>query len=75
MEHQGNENSVTPINVMQEDEDKEATISYSEAFYKIWFLSRWVIVGTLLHPIYNIVNAIVLGHSGSEKMLAGLGLG
>ena len=33
------------------------------------------ILGTLFHPVYSIVNNIVLGHGGDETPLAGLGLG
>lgn len=34
-----------------------------------------MMLNALLHPIYSVVNAIVLGHQENEKMLAGLGLG
>ena len=42
--------------------DKEATIPASEAFWNMWRLARWMMVNALLHPIYSIVNAMVLGH-------------
>ena len=32
-------------------------------------------VNSFIHPMYSIVNAIVMGHQTNEKMLAGLGLG
>ena len=41
----------------------------------VWRISRWQILTTLFHPIYSVVNTIVLGHEENEKMLAGLGLG
>ena len=34
-----------------------------------------MILNSLFHPIYSIVNAMFLGHQDNEKMLAGLGLG
>ena len=32
-------------------------------------------LNAFLHPVYSIVNAMVLGHQSNDKMLAGLGLG
>ena len=32
-------------------------------------------INAFLHPVYSIVNAMVLGHQANSKMLAGLGLG
>ena len=40
----------------------------------IFSLSVWQILGMLLHPMYHIVNSILMGHLG-ENYLAGLGLG
>lgn len=34
-----------------------------------------MVVNAFFHPIYTIVNAVVLGHQDNERMLAGLGLG
>jgi|FrelakmetLWP11LW_1041352.scaffolds.fasta_scaffold309820_2 hypothetical protein len=42
--------------------DKQALIPYREAFQNIWKISSWQILSALFHPVYSIVNAIVLGH-------------
>ena len=55
--------------------EKQALIPYRDAFNNIWKIASWQILSSLFHPVYSIVNAIVLGHSENEKMLAGLGLG
>ena len=46
-----------------------------EAFCNVWRNSRWIMLNALLHPLYSMVNAIVIGQQDDEKMLAGLGLG
>ena len=45
------------------------------AFKKLIKFAKDVIIAALFHPIYSIVNAIVLGHRDSPEQLAGLGLG
>ena len=55
--------------------DKEETKSFKEALTNVWRPARWMILNAVFHPIYTIVNAMVLGHQSDEKMLAGLGLG
>ena len=39
-----------------------------------WY-AKDVVIGALFHPIYSIVNSLVLGHQDSPEQLAGLGLG
>jgi len=51
------------------------TISFSEALKKSSGIAVFVVLGTLFHPMYSIVNNIVLGHMNDETPLAGLGLG
>ena len=34
-----------------------------------------VFFGVMFHPMYTIVNAIILGHEDDHTLLAGLGLG
>jgi len=46
----------------EEKIDKEATLSYREATSDVWKLSKWMILNALFHPIYSVVNAMVLGH-------------
>ena len=46
-----------------------------ELFYDIWRNGIWIALNSFLHPVYSIINAMVLGHQTNEKMLAGLGLG
>ena len=38
-------------------------------------IAKNVIIAALFHPIYTIVNALVLGHKDAPEPLAGLGLG
>ena len=59
----------------EEDNDKEAILPFRTALSNVWTPARWVILNALFHPIYSIVNAMVLGHQQNEKLLAGLGLG
>ena len=42
--------------------DKNAILPFNEAFMRLWRSSRWMILNAFLHPIYTIVNAMVLGH-------------
>ena len=43
-------------------EDKEATKSFIEALKNLWRPARWMILNAIFHPIYSVVNAMVLGH-------------
>ena len=60
---------------MLEKEDKNAILPMREALANVWKPARWIILNAVFHPVYSIVNAILLGHQSNEKMLAGLGLG
>lgn len=62
-------------NKPEEEDDKEAILPFKTALSNVWTPARWVILNALFHPIYSIVNAMVLGHQQNEKLLAGLGLG
>lgn len=48
---------------------------FSDAVKSAFKLAINIIIGALFHPIYSILNAIVLGHQAQETPLAGLGLG
>lgn len=56
-------------------DDLDATIGNKEALCNVWNLGKWIMLNAIFHPIYTVVNAMVLGHQENEKMLAGLGLG
>ena len=56
-------------------EQSDETLPFKEALRNVWKPARWIILKASFHPIYSIVNAMVLGHQTNEKMLAGLGLG
>ncbi len=43
-------------------EDLNATIGGKQAAKNVWNLGKWIMLNALLHPIYTIVNAMVLGH-------------
>ena len=51
------------------------TLPFGEALLKSTKLAVFVVIGTFFHPVYSIVNNIVLGHNVDETPLAGLGLG
>ena len=54
---------------------EDVQIPFKEAVSNVWTPARWVILNAIFHPVFSIVNAMVLGHQDNEKMLAGLGLG
>ena len=56
-------------------ENRDATIPTGEAFCKVVNIAKNVVIGFMFHPLYSIVNALVLGHNDSPEPLAGLGLG
>ena len=53
----------------------EETDSFMDALKASSKIAAPVVFGTLFHPMYSIVNNIVLGHGDSAVPLAGLGLG
>ena len=61
--------------VADDAEISNVTVSFKEAVVTSSKMAFFFVIGTFFHPIYSIVNNIVLGHSGNETLLAGLGLG
>ena len=53
----------------------EETLPFGVALTESTKLAILVVLGTLFHPMYSIVNNIVLGHADDPALLAGLGLG
>lgn len=58
-----------------QDETPGKPIPFSESATTVLKLTWNPILGSFFHPIYTIVNASTLGHSGDPTQLAGLGLG
>ena len=56
-------------------EISDEVIPFGQALKDSSNLAVFIVLGTLFHPMYSITNNIVLGHSGDETPLAGLGLG
>ena len=54
--------------------EKETTPGLVESLKTVFKLAMWPIIGSLFHPVYTIVNAMVCGRM-SETDLAGFGLG
>ena len=64
--------------MLEGDEDKakfEERIAFSVAFKNSFCTAMICFAGIFFHPIYTMVNAMVLGHQASIDPLAGLGLG
>merc|ERR1719464_2535455 len=61
--------------LLGEEKDKDQEIPTSKALTKVSSIAKNIIIGTLFHPIYSIVNALVLGHKETPEPLAGLELG
>ena len=59
------------IDVVISDE----TVPFCDAVKSSSKMAFFIVLGNFFHPVYSIVNNIVLGHSGDETLLAGLGLG
>ena len=62
----------------QEEEEvvlSDETISFGTALKESSKLAILQVMGTMFHPIYSIVNNVVLGHANDPVLLAGLGLG
>ena len=59
----------------EKDANGDGLIPTCEAFAKVSNIAKNVVIGALFHPLYSIVNALVLGHKDSPEPLAGLGLG
>jgi len=64
------------------DEENEVDVVISEETEPFWEalkrsskIAAPVVIGTLWHPVYSIVNNVVLGHGDDATPLAGLGLG
>jgi Na+-driven multidrug efflux pump len=51
------------------------TIPFCKALADSTKIAAPVVLGTMCHPIYSIVNNIILGHGSDPTPLAGLGLG
>jgi len=51
------------------------TVDFWSAAKTVFGLTYNPVIGSFFHPVYSIVNAAVLGHSGNTHELAGLGLG
>ena len=69
--------SQEPLIGQQEEEVvlSDETISFSTALKESSKLAILQVMGTMFHPIYSIVNNVVLGHANDPVLLAGLGLG
>ena len=59
----------------EKDENRDGEIPTCEAIAKVFNIAKNIVIASLFHPLYSIVNALVLGHSDSPEPLAGLGLG
>ena len=51
------------------------TVPFCKALKDSSLIAVPVVLGTMCHPIYSIVNNIILGHGTDPTPLAGLGLG
>ena len=60
---------------IRDEAEKNMDISLKQATIDSSKIAGPAILGSLFHPIYSIVNNIVLGHGDDETPLAGLGLG
>ena len=58
-----------------EIEISDETVPFCDAVKSSSKMAFFIVLGNFFHPVYSIVNNIVLGHSGDETLLAGLGLG
>jgi Na+-driven multidrug efflux pump len=54
---------------------EEKQITFVESLKTVIGLTVNPIIGSFAHPLYLIINASTLGHSGDYKQLAGFGLG
>merc|ERR1719464_12525 len=61
--------------LLGEEKDKDQLLPTSEALTKVSNIAKNIIIGALFHPMYSIINALVLGHRETPEPLAGLGLG
>ena len=48
---------------------------FSSSLMKVGRLAIWPIIGSLLHPIYMIVNSAYCGRMSDPMILSGFGLG
>ena len=55
--------------------ERDNTLPTCDALGRVAAIAKNVIIGSLYHPMYSIVNALVLGHQDTPEPLAGLGLG
>ena len=53
----------------------DETIPFCQALKDSSKLAILNVIGAMFHPIYSIVNNVVLGHADDSAVLAGLGLG
>ena len=50
-------------------------LKVKSALIEIFKLAIWPIIGMMFHPLYMMVNAMLLGHLQDKVQLAALGLG
>ena len=61
--------------LLEDCEHKDELLKTSAAVKKVSMIAKNIIIGALFHPLYHIVNALVLGHEETPEPLAGVGLG
>lgn len=54
---------------------EEEKVNFTNSAGLVFSLTYNPVIASFFHPLYSMVNAAVLGHSGDLNMMAGLGLG